>query len=239
MDYDDDYDTEPREPPRLDFVYMSPEAAAAAESARAAARDDSLAEYADLKALLLKRTWRFGTFFAVYLLLTVSAEAAAAELVGAATGYGYLLWLYRDVDAYGPETAVPARAAEYVEPALARNAAKLGAAYRQALNPRLLVPAGLLGACAAWNAAFPEFPLGVVEAGCALGGFWSYKVALVLKVYDDLKPRAMTDEEMAAASRPKLAELEDVELKLKRPSEMAAEAAAAEAKAGQQEQRQA
>jgi hypothetical protein len=238
--YDDDYENTP---PRLDFIYMDPAAVAAAEAASAAAREVSLTEYEDLKALLLKRTWRFGTAFSLYLLLTVSTEAAFAELVGAAASYGYLLWLYRDVDAYSPDTPIPARAAEMVEPEMIRNVAKIGAAYRQSLNPRLLVPMGLLGAFAAWNAAFPDFQLGLVECGCALGGFWSYKVALILKTYDDLKPRPLTEEEMAAMSRPQLVEVDDVELKLKRPSEIAAEAAEAEAGAGaaeeQQEQRQA
>jgi hypothetical protein len=212
---------------KMDFIYMSPEAVARMERELEEARDKSMQEYEDLKALLLKRTWRFGTAFAIYLLLTVSAEAAAAELVGSAASYGYFLWLIRDVDAYDADTPVPMRAAEMVEPQFARTLAKIGAAYRMSFNPRLLVLIGLLGGCAAWNANFPDMQLSAVTVGCALGGYLSYKVALILKIYDDLKPRALTEEEMMQLSRPQLAELEDVPLNLVRPSEAAAKAAQA------------
>lgn len=210
---------------QMNFIYMNPEAVAQMEQELEEAREKSMQEYEDLKALLLRRTWRFGTAFSVYLLLTVSTEAAFAELVGAAASYGYFKWLIRDVDAYGPDTPVPMRAAEMVEPQFARTLAKIGAAYKMSFNPRLLVLIGLLGACAAWNANFPDMQLNMVEVGCLLGGFLSYKVALILKIYDDLKPRAMTEEEMMQLSRPQLAELEDVPLNLIRPSEAAIKAA--------------
>lgn len=63
-------------------MYLSPEAVERIERELAETREKGLQEYADLKALLLKRTWRFGTLFALYLLLTASAEvrrAAAAR----------------------------------------------------------------------------------------------------------------------------------------------------------------
>ena len=65
-----------------------------------------------------------------------------------------------------------------MEPKLARGAAKLFAAYRHALQPRLLVLPGLLASAAAFNAtlAGPEGQLGLVEQGCLLGGFLSWKV---------------------------------------------------------------
>jgi hypothetical protein len=211
----------------MNFIYMNPEAVAKMERKLEEAREKSMQEYEDLKALLLRRTWRFGTAFSVYLLLTVSAEAAASELVGAAASYGYFLWLIRDVDAYGADTPVPMRAAEMVEPQFARTLAKIGAAYRMSFNPRLLVLIGLLGGCAAWNANFPDMKLGMVEQGCLIGGYLSYKIALILKIYDDLKPRPLTDEEMMQLSRPQLPELEDVPLNLMRPSEAAVKAAAA------------
>lgn len=209
---------------QMNFIYMNPEAVAQMERELEEARDKSMQEYEDLKALLLRRTWRFGTAFSVYLLLTVSAEAAFAELVGSAASYAYFLWLIRDVDAYGADTPVPMRAAEMVEPQFARTLAKIGAAYKMSFNPRLLVLIGLLGACTAWNANFPDMKLGMVEQGCLLGGFLSYKIALILKIYDDLKPRPLTEEEMMQLSRPQLPELEDVPLNLIRPSEAAAKA---------------
>ena len=210
--------------PTIKFTYISEELAAQMDSERQDARDKSLQEYADLKELLLKRTWRFGTLFAVYLLVTVSAEAAFSELVGCAAGYGYFTLLIRHVDAYTADTPVPMRAAEMIEPALPRKIAKLFAAYRNSLNPRLLIPVGLVAGSTAWNAAFPDFPIGGVEEGCLFGGFLSYKIALVLKIYDDLKPRAMTEEEMLQMSRPQIPEIEDVELKLIRPSDIIAAA---------------
>lgn len=69
-----------------------------------------------------------------------------------------------------------------------RRAAKVGAAYRTALRPRLLVLVGLAAALGAYNAAAPE-PLPVVYEGCLLGGFLSYKVALLVKLFDELTPK--------------------------------------------------
>lgn len=45
-------------------------------------------------------------------------------------------------------------------------------------QPRLLVLPGLLAAAAAWNAAYPEDALGMVEQGCLVGGFLSWKVRI-------------------------------------------------------------
>lgn len=70
----------------------------------------------------------------------------------------------------------PCPPAESIQQPFARGAAKLFAAYGQALRPRLLVLPALLGAVAAWNSAFPEEPLGLLEQGCLLGGFLSWKV---------------------------------------------------------------
>lgn len=58
----------------MSFLYMSSEQALAAEMKSMQAVQEGLAEYEELKALLLKRTWRFGTLFAVYLLLTINGE---------------------------------------------------------------------------------------------------------------------------------------------------------------------
>lgn len=208
-------DNEEMRTPQLSFTYLNAEQSAAMEQEREEARRVSLSEYQELKALLLRRTWRFGTLFAGYLLLTISSEAAFLELIGAATSYGYLLWLMKDVDSYSEDTEVPMRAAEAVEPGTLRYLSKLGAAYRQSLNPRLLIPVGLVAGCVTWNATFPDIQISVVDEGCLIGGFLSYKIALILKIYDDLRPRALTEEEMLQASRPQLAEVEDVPLEFK------------------------
>lgn len=61
------------------FTYLSPEAAERIERELEEARQLGLQEYQELKDLLLKRTWRFGTLFALYLLLAASAEVCAWE----------------------------------------------------------------------------------------------------------------------------------------------------------------
>lgn len=75
-----------------------------------------------------------------------------------------------------------------IDNALLRRLAKLGAAYRAALRPRLLVLVGVAALIAAYNKAAPE-PLPLVYEGCILGGFLSYKVALLVKLFDELSPK--------------------------------------------------
>lgn len=91
---------------------------------------------------------------------------------------------------------------------LARWASKLAAGYRQALQPRLLVLPGLVAGVAAWNAAFPEQQLGLVELGCLVAGFLSYKVrpggwvALALALSQPLVGGAVGAPRRAQACRP-------------------------------------
>lgn len=195
---------------------MGAEEAAAAEAAADAAWEQGMKEYSDLQEWLLFRTWRFGLLFSGYLLIAASGEAAFCELIGTAAGYGYFKWLIADVSRLQPGDRIPMVEAGQVEPKLARWAAKLLAAYRTALQPRLLVLPALLAAAAAYNAvAGPEGQLGLVEQGCLVGGFLSWKVALVLKIYEDLKPRPLTQEEILRQQRPMLVEVEDVKLDLR------------------------
>lgn len=60
------------------------------------------------------------------------------------------------------------------------------------------------------------------------------QVALALKIYEDLKPKPMTEEDLLRQSRPSLVEVEDVAINLreigrKKAAEAEAAAAAAEA----------
>lgn len=91
-----------------------------------------------------------------------------------------------------PPTCLSPHLPPQIENPLLRRAAKVGAAYRAALRPRLLVLVGLAGLVAAYNAAAPE-PLPLVYEGCVLGGFLSYKVALLVKLADDLTPKVTGD----------------------------------------------
>lgn len=181
------------------------------------ARRQGIEEYEDLKAMLLRRTWKFGALFSVYLFLVAPADARNAsllELVGCAAGYGYLMALIRDVESYGSETECPMFDAEDIEPTFLRVLAKIGVGYRYSLNGRLLIPIGLVMACTAWNSTQDvDHQISLVEQGCLVGGFLGYKVALFTKIYDDLKPKVLTAEELMKEKRPDLdMDLDDVSL---------------------------
>ncbi|GLC49332.1 hypothetical protein PLESTB_000207600 [Pleodorina starrii] len=164
-------------------------------------------EYQGLKDQLLDNTRKCGAVVAAYLLLTVDGQAALCALLGSAAGYAYLSLLYRDVDSYTGDTVVPMVEADQIENTLLRRAAKLGCAYRQALQPRLLVPVALAGLGAAYNrVAGPEASLDLVHQGCLLGGFLSYKLALLIKLVDDLTPKTYVD---STDTRPRLEPIED------------------------------
>ncbi|KXZ47348.1 hypothetical protein GPECTOR_36g71 [Gonium pectorale] len=201
------------------------------------ADEEYMKEYQGLKDQLMDNTRKSGAVVAAYLLLTVDGQAienafqthypliqaALCTLLGTAASYAYLSWLYRDVDSYTADTVVPMMEAEKVEPGwcvgrreetcgrientLLRRLAKLGCAYRQALQPRLLVPVALAAGCAAYNRLVgPEASLDTLHQGCLLGGFLAYKLALVVKVADDLTPKTYAD---AAESRPRVEPIED------------------------------
>ena len=57
---------------------------------------------------------------------------------------------------------------------MCRSIKRVGAAYRAALRPRLLVLVALAGAAAAYNALGPA-PLNGLQAGALFGGFLTYK----------------------------------------------------------------
>jgi len=93
-----------------------------------------------------------------------------------------------------------------------RFVSKAMAGYRESLKPRLLVPAMLAGGCWLYNhGAEPSAQLGLVEEGCLVLGFASYKLALAGEIWESLKPRPKTAEEIARESRPMLPQVEDVE----------------------------
>ncbi|MEW5313649.1 MAG: hypothetical protein WDW38_005200 [Sanguina aurantia] len=124
--------------------------------------DEYMKEYEEMKESLLGNTRKIGGGLAGYLLLTVNSKAALCALLGAAASSLYLQWIYRDVDNVKITDVVPMRQAEMVDGKVLKFFAKILAAYRHALNPRLLV------------------------LGCILGGFLSYKIALIIKLADDL-----------------------------------------------------
>ena len=175
-----------------------------------AARQKGMDEYQELKDMLLRRTWKFGALFSVYLFLVLpSTNASVMELLGCGAGYAYLWLLMRHVDGYNEDSETPMFEAERIDASLLRNVAKVTVGYRYSLNPRLLIPVGLVLGCFFYNSLHDSgSQLGLVEEGCMIGGFLGYKVALITKVYDDLKPKVLTAEELMREKRPDLVEID-------------------------------
>lgn len=150
--------------------------------------DSYMEEYSSLKKKLLSTTGSSAGLFALYLFLTIDGEAALCSLLGSAFGVAYLLWLFRDVDNVKPTDKVPMQEAEDLSIPYLRGAAKVVAGYRQALQPRLLVPTALAVGIAVYNKLAPE-PLELFYQGCLLAGFLTYKAGLVSKIFDDVTPK--------------------------------------------------
>lgn len=186
---------------------------ASEEEAGRLAREQGLEEYRALKEMLLRRTWKFGALFSVYLFVVVpGSNASLMELFGAAAGYAYLLLLMKHVDSYNEDSDTPMFEAERIDASFLRNVAKIAVGYRYSLNPRLLIPIGLAGACFTYNNVYgSEAPLGLIEEGCLLGGFLGYKVSLITKIYDDLKPKVLSAEELMKEKRPDLIGVDEVD----------------------------
>lgn len=85
-------------------------------------------------------------------------------------------------------TPTPLHLPTQIENPLLRRAAKLKAAYQKALSPRLLVPVGLGLLIGVYNRVTGD-TMPVLLSGCLLLGFLSHKVALVIKLVDDLSPK--------------------------------------------------
>ena len=118
----------------------------------------------------------------------------------------YLLWLYRDVDKVSGDDFVPMAEARKIEAPVARILAMWAASYYHALRPRLLVPISLAALMAAYNSA-AETPLAGMEETALLLGFLSHKVALLLKVIDEVSPKGFATE----ATRPRVDNMEEEE----------------------------
>ncbi|PNH00832.1 Heat shock protein 7, chloroplastic [Tetrabaena socialis] len=169
--------------------------------------EEYMKEYQGLKDQLMDNTRKSGAVVAAYLLLTVDGQAALCALLGTAASCVYLALLYRDVDNYKEDTVVPMVVADRVEGTLLRRLAKAGCAYRQALNRRLLVPVVLVLLATAYNRSVgPEASIDLLHEGCLLLGFLSYKLALVVKLVDELSPKDFVD---PSESRPRVEVVDD------------------------------
>ncbi|KAG2497196.1 hypothetical protein HYH03_004785 [Edaphochlamys debaryana] len=171
------------------------------------ADEEYMKEYKGLKDQLQDNTRKCGAVVAAYLLFSTDGEAALCVLLGTAASYLYLQLLYNDVDSYRGDSVVPMMQADEIENGLLRRVAKVGAAYQQALRPRLLVPVAVAVLAAAYNLVAPEEArLDLLHQGCLLLGFLAYKMALLIKLVDELTPKTFTDN---TESRPRLEPIED------------------------------
>eukprot|EP00951_Prasinocladus_malaysianus_P024768 scaffold215083_cov30-Prasinocladus_malaysianus.AAC.1 len=59
--------------------------------------------------------------------------------------------------------------------------------------------------------AEPELRLGLLEEGCLVLGFASYKLGLAIEIWESLKPKPKTREELMRQERPMLPQLEDID----------------------------
>eukprot|EP00892_Ulva_mutabilis_P003422 jgi/Ulvmu1/1451/UM011_0181.1 len=170
-------------------------------------REATMEEYLELKQFLLRRTQRSAGFVTVYLLLTVSGEAALCAALGGMAGYAYVAWLCADVDRISPNDEVPMVRANNIRDAWPRRFARVVAGIRQQLQPRLLVPVALGAAVWTFNTQSGD-QLTLTEQGSLLAGFFSFKIAHGLLLYRELRPKF--DSEVQTRRIPKMDDIEDV-----------------------------
>lgn len=170
------------------------------------ANPEYIKEYDQLKSLLINNTRRSGGAIAAYMLVVVDGEASLCALLGMVFSNLYLFWLYRDVDSVTGNDFVPMAEAKKIEAPVARILAVWAASYYHALRPRLLLPISLAAIMAYYNST-AESPLSGMEETALLLGFLSHKVALLLKVIEEVSPKGFATE----ATRPRIDNLDEEE----------------------------
>lgn len=158
---------------------------------------DDLRHYQQLKAEMNKTTRNFAVALSGYLMLVTSFDVAGCAAFGGLASYGYLQLLIRDVDTFRQDDPIAASflMAEdaRLELSTLRSVRRLGAAYRAALRPRLLVLVGVAASAAAFNAVATE-PLSAQAVAALFGGFLSYKAGLVAQLWEATRPKFNADD---------------------------------------------
>lgn len=174
---------------------------------------DDFRHYQDLKLELNKTTRNFAAGLTAYLALVTSFDVAGCAAVGGLAGYGYLQLLIRDVDMITQDDPVAASFLMAEDSALElstlRSVRRLGAGYRAALRPRLLVLVGVAAAAAAFDAFSPE-PLSAQAVAALFGGFLSYKASLLGQLWEATRPRFNNDD-LLLPPRPMIASVTEEE----------------------------
>uniref|UniRef100_A0A061QQQ0 Uncharacterized protein n=1 Tax=Tetraselmis sp. GSL018 TaxID=582737 RepID=A0A061QQQ0_9CHLO len=192
--------------PEQENTELSPEYVAWLQSMK----QQSDESYATLKSALLMRTRRSGTLLTLYIFLVVSSPAAFCTMVGAATSYLYMLLLMADVDSRSVRDTNLIMEAEREDNRVRRLMLRAVGAYVEALRPRLLLPVALAAGAWYYNEASGS-SIGVTEEGCLFLGFCSYKLGLIVELWESVKPRPKSRDELMRQERPMLRQLEDVE----------------------------
>eukprot|EP00210_Caulerpa_lentillifera_P002239 g2151.t1 len=162
-------------------------------SALLGSRPRSLQDYGSLKGELMKNLVFSGSFFTFYLSATQSLEAGAASFLGACGSYVYMKMLIHDVDNLSSLDQIPISQINKMEDGFLKKCLSVMAYYQQALTWRLL-PLISLGVLIKFSDFFIEGGMSRIDQGYMLLGFLSYKIPLLLTLYDSLKPNI--DEEI-------------------------------------------
>ena len=167
--------------------------------------DQGMAEYAELKSQLTAHTCVAGAVVSAYFFLVWSTEAALGAALGAAGSYFYLKLLLEEVDGlpldYVPYVTLPMeRIRKKLPPEKTFSLSErepneylkakmvVQGPTKQALKSRMLIPVGLAAAASAVN-ALASAPLDdeVLPRAAVLLGFLSFKAALVVQLWNQLK----------------------------------------------------
>ncbi|WZN65135.1 hypothetical protein HKI87_11g66920 [Chloropicon roscoffensis] len=167
--------------------------------------EQGMAEYAELKSQLTAHTCVAGAAVSAYFFLVWSTEAALGAALGAAGSYFYLKLLLEEVDGlpldYVPYVTLPMeRIRKKLPPEKTFSLSErepneylkakmvVQGPTKQALKSRMLIPVGLAAAASAVN-ALASAPLDdeVLPRAAVLLGFLSFKAALVVQLWNQLK----------------------------------------------------
>ncbi|QDZ23774.1 hypothetical protein HOP50_11g63140 [Chloropicon primus] len=162
---------------------------------------EGMAEYAELKDQVMTQATIAGVGVSVYFFLVWSTEAAVGSALGAVGSFFYLKSLLREIDElpldYVPYVSLPMeRIRKKLPPEKTfslserepneylRAKMQLSGPLKQGLKQRMLIPAGLGAAAGAVNHLAGQE---VLPPAAMVLGFLSFKVALVIQIWNQLK----------------------------------------------------
>jgi hypothetical protein len=163
--------------------------------------EEGLQEYAALKQQLLRDTTIAGVCLSVYFLLVWTKSAALGAALGGTGSYFYLKMMQEEVDRlsldYVPIVTLPMeRIRKKLPPektfsqverepnAYVKAKMQVQGPLKQAIKPRMLIPVALGATAGGIHLLFDE---DVLPYSAILLGFFSYKLSLVVQIWNQLK----------------------------------------------------